>query len=62
MCCMAKDCKRVATTRGLCASHFTKTAKQVRDGIFTWEELEAKGMVQRARGVNRKFNKWRPSA
>lgn len=43
--CLLPDCKNIATSRGLCARHYSWLSKKVKEGVYTWGELESKGLV-----------------
>lgn len=42
MICMLPGCNLLLKCRGLCRKHYWNAAAQVREGVTTWAELEAK--------------------
>jgi hypothetical protein len=50
--CLTPECVRVALTRGLCAACYAVARGMVKDGVTTWEVLEANGKVLGRGGKN----------
>ena len=59
--CIYPECKEAATGRGLCGRHYNQARKIVKEGLKTWEELEASGKCLKAVGPpkpKRKQSAW----
>lgn len=48
--CIVHGCHNAGTSRGLCSVHYRRFAKQVRDKLTTWKDLEAAGFAVSVRG------------
>ena len=53
--CLHEECDKQAESRGLCRSHATFISKAVKEGKFTWKDLEERGKTL-PKGYVRKYN------
>lgn len=57
--CLFPGCETEQRTRGLCSSHYNVAVRLVKSGVATWEELEERGKVLKARkSRNAEFEDW----
>ena len=52
--CLYPLCTKPRHSRGLCCSHYTTTARLVRSGKVTWQELEKQGRASMPQPQGRK--------